>query len=114
MSYTLCLPKELRGVHPVFHVSQLEPHLPNPFPTRSEEPPAAVEVVDGEEHFEVKDIVDSKIDRRFKVQLQYKLEWLGYEDTDDQYTWVAANDVHAPELVESFHKWFPHKPGPDY
>ena len=114
MSYMLRLPKELRGVHPVFYVSQLEPHLPNPFPTCSNEPPAAVEVVDGEEHFEVKDIVDSKIDRRFKVQLRYKLEWLGYEDTDDQYTWVAANDVHAPELVESFHKRFPHKPGPDY
>ena len=62
----------------------------------------------------MKDIVDSKIDHRFKVQLRYKLEWLGYEDTSDQYTWVAANNVHAPELVESFHKRFPNKLGLDY
>jgi hypothetical protein len=113
-SYTLRLPKALRGIHPVFHTSQLETHLPNPFPGRSEEPPAAVEIVEGEEHYEVKDIVDSKLDRRFNVKLRYLVEWLGYEDTDEQYTWVGADDVHAPEIVDSFHKRYPNKPGPGY
>ena len=28
-SYTLKLPTSLKGLHPVFHVSQLEPHHPN-------------------------------------------------------------------------------------
>ena len=93
-----------------FAVSSASP----PYPSRAPEPPAAVEVVDGEEHFEVKDIVDSKLDRRFRVKLRYKLEWLGYENTDEQYTWVGADDVHAPELVDSFHLRYPDKPGPNY
>jgi hypothetical protein len=71
-------------------------------------------VVDGEEHFEVKNIVDSKLDRQCRVKLRYLVEWLGYEDTEEQYSWVGADDVHSPELVESFHKRYPNKPGPDY
>src|SRR5258708_454451 len=31
-SVTLRLPRQFRSVHPVFHVSQLEPTQPNPFP----------------------------------------------------------------------------------
>src|SRR5258708_29199267 len=31
-SITLCLPCQFHSVHPVFHVSQLEPTQPNPFP----------------------------------------------------------------------------------
>jgi hypothetical protein len=113
-SYTLRLPKQLRSIHPVFHVSQLELHIPNPFPGREPEPPGAVEVDDDGAQFEVKIIVDSKIDRRCRVKLRYYVEWLGYENTDEQYSWIGADDVHAPELIESFHKRYPKKPGPDY
>jgi hypothetical protein len=112
-SYTLRLPKALRGIHPVFHVSQLEPHTPNPFPGREEPPPAAVEIVDGEEHYEIKQIVDSKIDRRFRDTLRYKVEWLGYENTDEQYSWVGAGDIDAEEHIDNFHRRYPNKPGPD-
>ena len=114
-SYTIRLPKALKGVHPVFHVSQLEPHVPNPFPEREEPPPAAVEIIDGESHYEIKQIVDSKIDRRFKdpaKQLRYYVEWLGYENTDEQYDWVAATDIDAPEHIANFHRRYPKKPGP--
>ena len=113
-AYTLRLPKNLRSIHPVFHVSQLEPHVPNPFPGREVEPPGAVEVDDDGAQFEVKIIVDSKIDRRCRVKLRYYVEWLGYENTDEQYSWIGADDVHAPKLVDSFHKRYPNKPGPDY
>ena len=113
-SYTLRLPKQLRSIHPVFHVSQLESHVPNPFPGREAEPPGAVEVDDDGAHSEVKIIVDSKIDRRCRVKPRYYVEWLGYENTDEQYSWIGADDLHAPELVESFHKQYPNKPGPDY
>jgi hypothetical protein len=57
------LPESLSQGHPVFHVSQLEPHFPNPFPSREEPPPATVEIIDGDKHFEIKQIVDSKLDR---------------------------------------------------
>ena len=111
-SYTIRLPKSMAGVHPVFHVSQLEPHFPNPFPGREEPPPAAVELVDGEEHFEVKQIVDSKLDRRFRKPLRYMVEWHGYENTDEQFSWVGADDINAPEHLENFHRRYPNKPGP--
>lgn len=112
-SYTVRLPKALAQIHPVFHVSQLEPHFPNPFPGREDPPPAAVEIIDGDEHFEVKQIVDSKLDRRYRTKLRYLVEWLGYENTDEQFTWVSADDIDAPDHIENFHRRFPNKPGPN-
>src|SRR5258706_2797810 len=38
-SVTLCLPHQFCSVHPVFHVSQLEPAQPNPFPLQQQPPP---------------------------------------------------------------------------
>src|SRR5260221_5611180 len=37
-SITVHLPQQFRGVHPVFHVSQLEPAFTNPFPHRQHTP----------------------------------------------------------------------------
>lgn len=112
-AYTLRLPPELRSVHPVFPISQLEPHFPNPFPERSESPPPAVDV-DGEAQFEIKAILDSKVDRRCRVKLRYYVEWLGYEGTDEQYSWIGADDIHefAPDYVAEYHRRYPDKPGP--
>ena len=81
-SFTLRLPDTMRAVHPVFHVSMLEPATPNTFQQRSEPPPAPV-IIDGEPEYEISKIVDSKIDRRRACKLLYKVIWLGYEDTDD-------------------------------
>jgi hypothetical protein len=113
-SYQVRLPKSLSQVHPVFHVSQLEPHFPNPFAGREEPPPATVEIIDSDEHFEIKQIADSKIDQRFRTKLRYYVEWTGYENTDEQYSWVSADDIDAPEHIENFHRRFPNKPGLDY
>ncbi|THH21055.1 hypothetical protein EUX98_g8461 [Antrodiella citrinella] len=84
-------------------------------PERVEPPPLPVEV-DGEIQHEIKAILDSKLDRRYRVKLCYWVEWLGYEGTDKQYTWVGANDIqeYAPEAIQQFHLWYPNKPGPDY
>ncbi|KXN80919.1 hypothetical protein AN958_06832, partial [Leucoagaricus sp. SymC.cos] len=111
-SFTLRLPESMRAVHPVFHVSMLEPSTPNPFPTRSAPPPAPV-VIDGEPEFEIARVVDSKIDQRRACKLLYKVIWLGYEDTEDESSWLPATELeHAPELVSDFHAAYPHKPGP--
>ena len=61
-SYTLCLPRELRAIHPVFHVSHIKP---NTILNQTQEPPPPVEV-EGEEHYEVGDILDSKIEKRYR------------------------------------------------
>jgi hypothetical protein len=113
-SYQVRLPKLLSQVHPVFHVSQLEPHFLNPFPGREEPPPAAVEIIDGDEHFNIKQIVDSKLGQCYWTKLRYLVKWLGYENTDEQFSWVSADDIDAAEHIDNFHRCFPNKPGPDY
>src|SRR5258708_8948811 len=65
-SITVCLPQQFRGVHPIFHVSQLEPAFPNPFPHREQPPPLPIEL-DAETEYEVSEILDSKLHRHFKT-----------------------------------------------
>ena len=73
----LCLPRELQAIHPVFHVSQLESIEPNTILNRVQEPPPPVEV-EGEEHYEVGDILDSKIDKRYHFRLPPDHTTLGW------------------------------------
>jgi len=111
-SFTLCLPDTMRAVHPVFHVSMLEPATPNSFQQHSEPPPAPI-IIDGEPEYEISKIVDSKIDRWRACKLLYKVIWLGYEDTDNNSEWLPATELeHAKELVNDFHLKYPAKPGP--
>ncbi|KXN91186.1 hypothetical protein AN958_02639 [Leucoagaricus sp. SymC.cos] len=99
------------AVHPVFYVSMLEPSTPNPFPDHSDPPPAPV-IIDGEPKFKIAHIVDSKLDRRRACHLLYKVFWLGYEDTEDESSWLPATELkHAAELVANFHSAYPGKPG---
>ena len=60
-SFTLQLPDSMKLVHSVFHVSQLEPSVPNTIPNRVQSPPPLVEV-DGELEYEISEILDSKVD----------------------------------------------------
>lgn len=111
-SYMLRLPDSMRTVHPVYHVSMLEPHRPSTIPGRVEEPPPPVEV-DGEIEYEVSAVLDSKIDRRRKCPLLYLVRWAGYEGTDEETSWLAADELeHSKEAVADFHAANPGKPGP--
>ncbi|KIO12138.1 hypothetical protein M404DRAFT_78797, partial [Pisolithus tinctorius Marx 270] len=111
-SFTLRLPDSMRAVHPVFHVSQLEPAVPNTIPNRTQPPPPPVEV-DSELEFELAEILDSKVDRCHRCWLQYLVRWTGYEGTDKETTWVLATELdNASELVQEFHSHYPGKPGP--
>ena len=60
-SYTLQLPDTFRGVHPVFHVSMLEPATLNKIPNRVQSPPPPVEA-QGDLEYEISEVVDSKMD----------------------------------------------------
>ena len=103
----------MKAIHPVFHVSQLEPSTPNTIPGRTQPPPPPVEI-DGEPEYEISEILDSRIDRRRKCKLQYLVRWAGYEGTDEETSWVLATELeHARELVSDFHKAYPDKPNPD-
>jgi hypothetical protein len=111
-SFTLRLPEAMRAVHPVFHVSMLEPAASSSIPNRTEDPPPPVEV-DGEIEYEIAEILDTKLDRRFRRKLRYLVKWTGYEGTDEETTWISADELnHAQELVNDFHVKYPDKPGP--
>ena len=59
-SVTLCLPDSLHTVHPVFHISMLEPATLNMIPDRVQPPPPPG-FVDGEPEFEIAEVLDSKM-----------------------------------------------------
>ena len=112
-SFTLRLPDSMRSVHPVFHVSQLEPCVPNMIPNHVQPPAPSIEV-DGEPEYEIEEILDSKINwRRCHCQLLYLVRWLSYQGTDDETSWLLAMELgNAKELVEDFHRRYPNKSGP--
>ena len=69
-SYTLRLPDTIREVHPVFHVSMLEPATPNEIPNRTVSPPPLIQVQGGLE-YEIAEVLDSKLDRQRTCKLLY-------------------------------------------
>jgi len=102
----------MRAAHPVFHVSMLEPAIPNTFQQCSEPLPALV-IIDEEPEYEISKIVDSKIDHQRACKLLYKVIWLGYEDTDNDSKWLPAIELeHPKELLNDFHLKYLSKPGP--
>jgi hypothetical protein len=102
-AYQLDLPATM-DVHPVFHVSLLEPTQGDPLPGQYLPPPEPV-VVDGELEYEVEEVVDSRIFRR---QLQYLIKWRRWEDL----TWERATEVNKLKAIDDFHAQHPNKPGP--
>ena len=59
--YTLKLPNSMRAIHPVFHVSMLEPATPNSFEGQTLPAPPPV-IIQDEENYEISEILDSRID----------------------------------------------------
>ena len=92
-------------IHPVFHISLLEPHVANTFPGRVVEVPLPIQV-DGLPEFEVNSILDSRFRRR---KLQYFVDWVGYYESER--SWEPADNLsHAALAVQQFHHAFPSKP----
>jgi hypothetical protein len=70
LSWTLRLPTTMYAVHPVFHVSMLEPSTPNSVLNRNQPPPPLV-IIDEEPEYEISEILDSKLDKRQACKLLY-------------------------------------------
>ena len=113
LSFTIRLPNSMHAVHPVFHVSQLEPATPNTILNWSQPPPPPIEV-DGEPEYKITEILDSKLDRRRRqCPLLYLVRWAGYEGTDEETSWLVATKLgHATDLLTDYHRAYPAKPGP--
>jgi len=111
-SFTLYLLDTMKATHLMFHISILEPAIPNTFPQHSKPPPGPV-IINREPEYEISKIVDSKIDRWRAYKLLYKVIWLGCEDTDNDSKWLPATELeHAKELLNNFYLKYPSKPGP--
>ncbi|SGY29992.1 BQ5605_C002g01105 [Microbotryum silenes-dioicae] len=107
-AFKLELPASMK-IHPVFHVSLLEPYQANSLASRCSNPPPPPEIINGEEEYQVEQILDSRNNRRSR-RLEYFVDWTGYGPQDRQ--WVSAADFDDDDsLVIEFHTRHPHKPG---
>ncbi|MBW0539519.1 hypothetical protein O181_079234, partial [Austropuccinia psidii MF-1] len=109
-AYHLKLPSQWKSIHPVFHISLLEPVKTSTIPNRHQEPPPPI-IIEEEEEWEVSQILDSKLKRR---KLWYLVEWKGFSQDSERSTWEPAENLkNCPELVKDFHSLYPEKPGPN-
>jgi hypothetical protein len=111
-SFTVKLPRDMRRIHLVIHISQLELGHPNTIPGRVQPPPTPIEV-DGELEYNIAEILDSKLDRRRRPLLLYLVRWDSYAETPDETQWLKAEELdNASKMVEDFHTKYPDRPGP--
>ncbi|EUC60435.1 Transposon Tf2-1 polyprotein, putative [Rhizoctonia solani AG-3 Rhs1AP] len=102
VAYRLDLPKSMK-IHNVFHASLLSKFIPNSIIGRDFEEPPPIITEEGEEEFEVEEIVDS---RYFRNQLQYFVKWKGYPPSENKWEpWF--NVENSPELIDEFHQKHP-------
>ena len=86
-NYELSLPPRMK-IHPVFHVSLLQP-------TANPETTEDIEANDTE--YDVERILDK---RTRKGITEYKIRWKGYSDEDD--TWEPTSHLNCPEKIREF------------
>ncbi|MBW0497930.1 hypothetical protein O181_037645 [Austropuccinia psidii MF-1] len=104
-----CLPPQWKSIHPVFHISLLEPIKTSIIPNRHQEPPPPI-IIEEEEEWEVSQILDSKFKRR---KLWYLVEWKGFSQEPERSIWETAKNLNNfPELVKDLHSLYSDKPGP--
>ena len=97
VNYRLELPTQW-SIHPVFHIDLLTPYRETiTHGANYLRPPP--DLVDNEEEYEVKKILDSRLFGQRK-RLQYLVKWKGYPDLDNM--WVNKDDVFADDKVQDF------------
>ncbi|MBW0486544.1 hypothetical protein O181_026259 [Austropuccinia psidii MF-1] len=109
-SYHLKFSPQWKSIHPVFHISLLEPVKKSKIPNWPQEPPPLI-IIEEEEEWEVSQILDFKIKRG---KLWYLVEWKGFSQDPGRSTWEPAESLNNfPELFKAFHYLYPDKPGPN-
>jgi hypothetical protein len=101
-AYELTLPVSFRGVHPVFHVSILRKHKPDPIEGRHPTPPDPI-TIENERDWEVEDILDCRIRGK---RWEYLVSWKGFGPQAN--TWEPDENLrNCRETIDNFDKRFP-------
>ena len=90
-------------IHPVFHTDLLTPYRETVLHRENYSRPVP-DLIDGEEEYEVEEVLDS---RRRRRKLQYLVKWKGYPDSDNQ--WVNQDDMSADLAIQDFQKRTPNR-----
>ncbi|MBW0467731.1 hypothetical protein O181_007446 [Austropuccinia psidii MF-1] len=107
-AYHLKLPFQCKLIHPVFHISLLEPVKTSTISNQHHVPPPPITIEEKEE-WEVAQVLDSNLKRS---KLWYLVEWRGFSQDPERSTCKPAENLKScPELVKDFHSLYADKPG---
>jgi hypothetical protein len=100
VAYQLKLPPSMR-IHDVFHIDRLIPFVSTEaYGAAYSQPPP--ELIDGEEEYEVEEIIRHRVKGKKRKTNEYFVSWKGYPSSEN--SWVKESDFHAPELLEEYQR----------
>src|SRR5712672_3970934 len=102
VAYQLALPQSW-SIHDMFHASLLLPYKETLVhgPNYTRPPP---DLTEDAEEYKVEAIINHRHYGRQR-RLQYLIKWKGYPSSDN--TWESEEDVHAEDLVKTYHRCHP-------
>jgi hypothetical protein len=100
VNYKLKLPKTME-IHPVFHVSLLEPAPPG----APAAPVTEVQRLDPQKEYEVETVLDCQY---IRGKIKYLIKWEGYPQSEN--TWEPKGNLNCPQKLEEFHRQNPDLP----
>ena len=103
-AYELELPPSVGKIHPVFHISLLEPYRENTIPGRKEPTPPPIDLE--EVIYQVERIKSSELK---KGKVFYLVSWKGYGPDDDIWEPYENLEDEAMDSLKEFHIKFPNK-----
>ena len=99
VNFKLRLPKTSR-LHPVFHISLLEP-APSDVPNSKEEVQPENEL----QEYEVEEIMDTRTTK--EGQQEYLIKWRNFDHTEN--TWEPTENLNCSELLDEFQRRHPNR-----